>query len=206
MAVTDVWAATVYGLLSGVAGTGAGGLLACLLPGKRKRGIGFILEYSAGLMLAIVCFELLPQSFASAPLKVVLAGLMAGVAVMMFSESLIRRRRGRPGDRTQVRHTGMAIALGIAIHNFLEGMAVGSGFSAGSAIGFSIAAAIMLHDVPEGVSIAIPLREGGTSRGKALLWTLAAGLPMGFGALFGAWVSALSPFFIASCLSIAGVR
>jgi ZIP family zinc transporter len=155
-------------------------------------------------MLAIVCFELLPQSFASAPLKVVLAGLMAGVAVMMFSESLIRRRRGRPGDRTQVRHTGMAIALGIAIHNFLEGMAVGSGFSAGSAIGFSIAAAIMLHDVPEGVSIAIPLREGGTSRGKALLWTLAAGLPMGFGALFGAWVSALSPFFIASCLSIAG--
>ena len=204
MAVTDAWTATIYGLLAGVGGTGAGGLLACLLPGKQKRGLGFILEYSAGLMLAIVCFELLPQSFAAAPMRIVLSGLVLGVIVMMLSEVMIRRKSGRPGERTRVRQTGIAIALGIAIHNFLEGMAVGSGFQAETALGVSIAAAIMIHDVPEGVSIAVPLREGGTGRGKSFVWTLAAGLPMGLGALFGAWAGGMSSFFVAACLSVAG--
>ncbi len=202
--MTEVWAAAVYGLISGAAGTGAGGLAACLLPGKQKRAVSFLLEFSAGLMLSIVCFELLPQSFAYAPLKIVLAGLAAGISLMVLTESLIRMERVQPRGRTGSGSTGMVIALGIAFHNFLEGMAVGSGFRAETALGLSIAAAILLHDVPEGVSIAIPLREGGAGRGRALLWTLAAGLPMGFGCLFGAWAGGLSPLFIAACLSVAG--
>ncbi len=46
--------------------------------------------------------------------------------------------------------TGIIVGIGLAIHNFPEGLAIGSGFEASLKLGYALALAILLHDIPEG--------------------------------------------------------
>ncbi len=46
--------------------------------------------------------------------------------------------------------TGIIVSIGLALHNFPEGLAIGSGFGASLSLGYSLAIAICLHDIPEG--------------------------------------------------------
>jgi ZIP family zinc transporter len=202
--LNNLWMAGLYGVLSGVVGTGAGGFLACFLPAGNRRVLSLLLEYSAGLMLAVVCFDLLPNAFRYAPLSAVLTGVLAGIFLMILSDGFSRTRHWNNRKNGRVKNTGMVIAFGIALHNFLEGMAVGSGFEAELTLGISLAVAIMLHDVPEGMSIAIPLRAGGARRTKAFALALASGLPMGLGAMFGAWTGKIAAAYISVSLAVAG--
>jgi len=54
---------TLIGLVSGITGTGIGGLAAFFVKGINRRFLSFILELSAGLMTSVVCFELVPEAF-----------------------------------------------------------------------------------------------------------------------------------------------
>ena len=45
--------------------------------------------------------------------------------------------------------TGIIVGIGLAIHNFPEGLAIGSGFESSIKLGYSLALAIAIHDVPE---------------------------------------------------------
>jgi len=190
---------TIYGLITGILGTAAGGFIALFIPERNDRIIGFVLEFAAGLMLAVACFDLLPGAFRFAGLPVVLLGIVLGVAAMMAAEAVTRRAVGSTG----LRSTGAVIALGVALHNLPEGLAVGSGFEASATLGFSLALAIALHDIPEGLSIAVPLRAGGAGRYRALLLTALSGLPMGVGAFLGAAAGLVSPILISICLAVA---
>ena len=57
--------------------------------------------------------------------------------------------------------TGIIVSIGLAIHNFPEGLAIGSGFEASIKLGYSLALAICLHDIPEGISMGVPMKNGG---------------------------------------------
>ena len=65
-------------------------------------------------------------------------------------------------------------------------MAIGSGFEASSKLGLSLALAIAIHDIPEGMSIAIPLNNSGYGKFKAIILTALSGITTGIGAFFGA--------------------
>ncbi len=80
----------MYGIFIGTAGTGAGGFLACFLPAKNTGFISLMLEYSAGLMLAVVSFDLIPDAIRFAPLSAVLLGV-AGRS--LFDDSIRKHKR-----------------------------------------------------------------------------------------------------------------
>lgn len=87
----------------------------------------------------------------------------------------------------------LMISIGIGIHNFGEGLAIGAAIGIGS-IAFStfLIVGFALHNTTEGIAIAAPM-----SRGKLMLGKLAAmGLIAGSPAIFGAWVGGFvySPF------------
>ena len=48
------------------------------------------------------------------------------------------------------------IGLGIAMHNFPEGLAIGTGYASDS-LGLELAVALALHNIPEGMAMAAPL-------------------------------------------------
>ena len=55
---------TLIGTAAGVLGTAGGGLSAYLFRTENRGVLGIALDFAAGMMLAVVCFELLPQAFA----------------------------------------------------------------------------------------------------------------------------------------------
>ncbi|KAG2474881.1 MAG: membrane protein of unknown function [Nitrosopumilales archaeon] len=105
----------------------------------------------------------------------------------------------------------MMIAIGIGLHNFGEGLAIGAAVGIGS-IAFStfLIVGFALHNTTEGIAIAAPMSREKTMIGKALigkaLIVKLAGLGMiaGAPAIFGAWVGGFvySPFATVVFLSI----
>ena len=196
---------TLLGLASGIIGTGIGGLAAFFVTRITNRIMSFLLEFSAGLMTAVVCFKLIPEAFGLGGYLFTFTGILLGIiTVVGIENSLISSRFINRGKNTGLLRAGILMAIAIALHNFPEGFAVGSGFEASTSLGFTITAVIMIHDIPEGIATAIPLRAGGFSKLKAFVYTILSGVPMGFGAFLGGVLGEISKSLIAACLGFAG--
>ncbi len=196
---------TLLGLVSGITGTGIGGLAAFFVTRITNRAMGFILEFSAGLMTAVVSFELIPKAFELGGTIYTFAGIIFGVVSILVIENSIKDSKLlKTGKNKGLLRAGILMAIAIALHNFPEGFAVGSGFEASTSLGITITAVIMIHDIPEGIAMAVPMRAGGFSKLKAFAYTVLSGVPMGLGALFGSVLSGISSEFIAACLGFAG--
>ena len=87
----------------------------------------------------------------------------------------------------------LMISIGIGLHNFGEGLAIGASVGLGS-IAFStfLIVGFALHNTTEGIAIAAPMSRGKLMIGKLIVLGLIAGSP----AIFGAWIGgfAYSPF------------
>jgi len=96
---------------------------------------------------------------------------------------------------------GLMISIGIGLHNFGEGLAIGASIGLGS-IAFStfLIVGFTLHNTTEGLAIAAPLSRERKIVGKLVAFGLLAGVP----AIFGSWVGgfAFSPIFAVIFLSI----
>lgn len=196
---------TILGFLSGIIGTGIGGLSAFMVNNIKNRSLSFILEFSAGLMTAVVCFELIPEAFKMGGNLLTMLGVGIGICTLILLEDYIKKlEAAKHSKRSGLFRAGVLMACGIALHNLPEGFAVGSGFEASMTLGVTITAVIMIHDVPEGIAIAVPLKSAGVSPFKAFIITVASGLPMGIGALLGAVMGGISSSLIGLCLGFAG--
>jgi zinc transporter ZupT len=83
----------------------------------------------------------------------------------------------------------LMISIGIGLHNFGEGLAIGAALGMGS-IAFStfLIVGFALHNTTEGIAIAAPMSRGKLMVGKLVLMGLIAGSP----AIFGAWIGGFS--------------
>lgn len=75
------------------------------------------------------------------------------------------------------------IAIGIALHNFPEGVALGSSYAYLPELGLTVAVAMTIHNIPEGMAIAIPACLSGCSKKSAFRLALFSGLAEPAGAL-----------------------
>lgn len=192
---------TTVGLVSGVLGTGLGGLISITLH-QSQNLLGWLLGFSGGLMFAVVSFDLLTTAFD-------LGGLLWGLGGMLFGFILILGldyclRKLRPLEENKHLATSLLLALGVAMHDFAEGLAVGAGFSAAASLGFGVAFVMTVHNIPEGVAIGVPMRMAKVRRGKILLATILTGLPMAVGTLLGALIGRISSGLLAGSLGFAG--
>lgn len=197
----------IVGLISGITGTGIGGLIAFFVDKNiSNRLLSTILEFSAGLMTSVVCFELIPEATKIAGLNLTMIGVILGVLVIIFIDDLVKQLsivKNTSGNSNLLR-AGILVSIGLALHNLPEGFAVGSGFEASISLGITLTIVIAIHDVPEGIAMALPMKIGGFSAVKAFLLTILSGVPMGLGALIGAALGNISQQFVAVCLGFAG--
>lgn len=195
----------LIGAGAGVAGTTLGGFLGVLLKRRGPRVLSFVMEFSAGLMLSVVCFDLVPEAFSLSGVAMTMLGLLIGISfAMLLQEKLKYSKKALEKQRSGLVGTGLMIAAGIAAHNVPEGLAIGSGFNASASLGVALTLVILIHDVPEGVSVTLPLSMGGVNGAAAVLLSALTGLCMGIGAYIGAWLGYLSQDIIALCLALAG--
>ena len=198
--MSELWLFTLLGTFTGVIGTGAGGALAFAFPAREGK-LGQLLDFSGGLMLAIVCFDLLPEAFSIAALPVVLAGAAIGAGAVMLVSRFDRHTHG--AHHGGLRLSALSVALGIAVHNLPEGLAIGSALCENFRLGLALCLAIFLHDLPEGMSVGLTLRVGGAHFAEATATAALAGLSTGIGAGIGCAAGTLSPTVSALCLACA---
>ena len=155
-------------------------------------------------MTAIICFDLIPEALKFIDISFCILGILIGITCMIICNNFIENKIMKKSHiSNSLFKTGIIIAAGLAIHNFPEGLAIGSGFEASNSLGFKLALAIALHDIPEGISISLPLKTSGISKAKAILLTTLSGIMTGFGAFFGCILGNISLTLIGFSLSFA---
>jgi zinc transporter, ZIP family len=101
-------------------------------------------------------------------------------------------------------NSGILIAIGITIHNFPEGIAVGAGYMHAPSFGVFIAVAILLHNIPEGIATALPLCTSGVCRWDSFRVAFLSGLAEPIGALAAALFLTSFQTLIPAALAFAG--
>ena len=195
---------SLLGLFFGTIGTTIGGIIGIISKRNSNRFLSFILAFASGLMLAVVCFDLIPESLEISSLTIVIVGIILEIIVMTICDILVDKKFNNSNSiKSSLLRTGIVVSIGLALHNIPEGLAIGSGFDASNKLGISLAIAICLHDIPEGISMAIPMKNGGMSKMKVMFYVIMSGIATGIGAWIGAIIGTISVKVIAICLSFA---
>jgi ZIP family zinc transporter len=152
----EILKTTLLGLFFGTFGTTLGGILGIVIKNNSNKFLSFILSFASGLMMSIICFDLIPEALGISNIINVIAGIIIGIIMMILCDLIVEKRFNNTsrfiGEKNQLLKTGIIVSIGLAIHNFPEGLAIGSGFEASIKLGLSLAIAICLHDIPEGRS------------------------------------------------------
>jgi zinc transporter ZupT len=200
---------TLIGLYVGVIPVVIGLLWFPFMKRLSTRGMEFLLALTIGLLVFLLvdgaaegveAAGLLPESYQG----LVLFALAAAGAYLVLEgiSAWLRARRGR-GVRLEAEERGtpasersgwvmaLLIAVGIGLHNFGEGLAIGSAFALGeAALGTLLIVGFTLHNTTEGLAIVAPLARQGerASVGDLAKLGLIGGVPTIAGAWLGGFV------------------
>lgn len=83
---------TLIGLFFGTFGTTLGGIIGISFKNTSNKFLSFILSFASGLMLAIVCFELIPESMEITSISNTVIGVLLGVACMIGCDVLVQNK------------------------------------------------------------------------------------------------------------------
>ena len=151
-------------------------LLGGLLALRYQDRLHLVLGFSAGAIIGVAFFDLIPEAIDLAgpadAVPTVLALVAAGFAGYMVLDRAFASR-GQKGSRVERLWRGGALGAGsLAIHSYLDGFAIGLAFQVSSAIGGIVAAAVLAHDFSDGINtVGIVLGRKGGSR-SAFGWLL----------------------------------
>ena len=158
--------------LAGVGGTGLGGLAGALLQKDSKRTVSLLLSFAGGVMLSVVCFDLVTEAIeAAAGVEIVVLAIAIGVGVTFFLNHLIDRKTNPEVPHIDENHPKTADDLDELIHSdHLEAHYARRDGKLGLFVaGIVMASAIALHNVPEGMTIGASYAGGDGTMGKAAL-------------------------------------
>ena len=196
---------SLLGLFFGTFGTTLGGIIGCTFNNVSNKFLSFILSFASGLMMSVICFDLIPEAIQLSNILISAIGILFGIFAMIYCDLLVQKkfRVDKKLSSNSLLKTGIIVSIGLAIHNFPEGLAIGSGFDVSAGLGIGLAFAICLHDIPEGISMAVPMKNGGMKIWKVLLYVILSGVTTGVGALVGAIIGNISQTIIAISLGFA---
>ena len=198
-----------YGLVGFYVGIIPVGLGLLWYPAMRKlkrRGMGFILALTVGLLVFLLidtlleAFEVaaaLPEVFQGIPLALFVA-MLTWLAIAAIGSHKSFADRNTEHGRMFV---AMLIALGIGFHNLGEGLVVGAAFALGeAALGSFLVIGFILHNITEGIGIAAPVTRDSPSMKWFLGLLLISGGPAIVGTLIGGF--AFSPLLAVIFLGV----
>lgn len=156
----DYLAIIIITFISGVVGTGLGGVIGAVLKRDSNKIVSLLLSFAAGIMLAVVCFDLMSEPIqmmnegklsAYTPLIVVIA-VAVGYGVVFLLNYIIDKRTNHEVAHIDADHPATADDLDELIHadHYKKHEQLNSKLFVA---GLVMMAAIALHNLPEGMVI-----------------------------------------------------
>jgi len=158
--------------LAGVVGTGLGGLMGALLQKDSNRTVSLLLSFAGGVMLSVVCFDLVVEALeTNAGLLAVVGSIAFGVAATYGLNYLIDRKTNPEVPHIDAEHPQTADDLDELIHSdhLNQHFARKDGKLGLFVAGVVMAGAIALHNVPEGMTIGAYYASNNGVMGSAAL-------------------------------------
>jgi len=164
------------------ASTTAGGLFAI----RYRQYLHLILGFTAGVVVGVVGFDLLPEIFRltseygvepSRPMVALVVGFLLFHAV----EKLLLIHRGQELSYADHHHpdVGLLSALALVGHSFVDGVGIGLGFQVSPRVGLVVATAVIAHDFADGLNtVGLMLAHQNTQRRALAMLALDALAPL----------------------------
>lgn len=166
-------------LIAAILATSLGGFLALRFKNRLK----LLVAFSAGLLVGVAFFDLLPESFFLSHPSTVSIFLALGFLLYLVLERFVLVHPCIESDCGTERHSkpsGIAAIFGLVLHRFIDGLVIVLAFKASAGIGAIVALAIIVHSIPDGVnSVAVMLLK---KRNAFLQWFLALAIAVFAGA------------------------
>jgi len=170
----------IIGILVSVS-TLLGGLFALRFNDK----LHLILGFSAGAVIGVAFFDLLPEaidlSINFSSIQTTLALVAGGFIIYMILdrifdahghalENQVHDHAHDHSHENEARHRSSIRAGSISLHSFLDGIAIGLSFQVSAAVGIVVAVAVLAHDFSDGINTVSAVLKGGGSKKKAMKW------------------------------------
>ena len=175
--MTYLWISMILGLVAGFANL-FGGAIVSARPWSRTF-LAYFIALGSGFMLATAITEMVPESFRQAPSLAPLLILVGYFIVHIFEHSMPAHFHfGEETHQDEFLNpaTAYTALCGLTIHTFFDGVSIASGFLISNWLGTVIFGAVILHNIPEGFTIASVMRAAGKSRSAGLWATTVLGI------------------------------
>ncbi len=163
------------------------GVALAIYIGKNERLVSAGIGFSAGIMLLLSFFELIPEAVSEGGIKITSSAFMLGVLILAALHWIIPHThlvKEKGVFRQDLLRTAYLIAFGLILHDVPEGFAMANSYIASPSLGIFVALTIAIHNIPEEFAMAVPIV---TTKKKRFLYTAAflSGLAEPFGAVVG---------------------
>jgi len=173
------------------AGTFISTLLGGLTALRNHDRLHRLLGFTAGVVIGVVAFDLLPEIFESLghgiAARTAMIALVVGFLLFHVVEKSILIHHSQEHEYEVHHHpqVGIASALALAGHSFLDGLGIGLGFQAGTEVGIAVAIAVIAHDFSDGLNTVTLMLVNRNNRKKAFAMLLVDSFAPVIGAIVG---------------------
>ncbi|KAG2176987.1 hypothetical protein INT43_007641 [Umbelopsis isabellina] len=142
--------------------------------------MGRMQALSAGVMIYLSLIDIIPESAKDIGIALALIWMTIGLVSMCLLEAIIEpytsSGNSEKNDQQRMLHTSMVTFVGMALHNTLEGLSVYLSALKDIKFGLPLSIVIMLHNMAEGIAVAIPIYLATGNRSKVIQLTFFNGL------------------------------
>jgi len=156
---------SIFALLS----TLLGGLFALRFRDK----LHLILGFSAGAIIGVAFFDLLPEAIELGSSKYDISFLTMITAIGFISYMILDRFvffHSHGHEENENNNKAVLGAGSLSIHSFLDGIAIGLAFQVSNAIGMIVAIAVLVHDFSDGINTVNMILKNGGDKKSAFKW------------------------------------
>lgn len=161
--------AGLWGLLAGGALV-VGAAIAWVLRVPQKI-VASVMAFGAGVLISALAFDLVDEAESSGGLTPTIIGFLGGGVVYVAANVVLGKRGARHRKRSgnqqpseqQQSGSGTAIAIGALLDGIPESIVLGLSLLGGTGVGVPVLAAIVISNLPEGLSSAAGMKTSGRS-------------------------------------------
>jgi len=142
---------------------------------KNRKWLNLILGWTAGVLLGVVAFDILPEisrliGAEKIDITAPMIALVVGFLAFHIVEKSILLHHNHEGqyEAHSHKHVGLASALALSGHSFLDGVGIGLGFQVSTTVGIAVAIAVIAHDFSDGLNTVTLMLVNGNNRRSSL--------------------------------------